>query len=106
VERKTGFAIVKKLKARNKEEVTKAALRAIQTHSRQFKTLTLDNGTEFHNYAVLEERFPLRSTSLRLTTRGKEAPMKTSTACCGSTYPKECACARSRRPNAIRYLRT
>jgi IS30 family transposase len=60
VERKTGFAIIKKLKARNKEEVTLAATKAIRSHCRQFKTLTLDNGTEFHDYAVLEERFPVK----------------------------------------------
>jgi IS30 family transposase len=60
VERKTGFAIVKKLTARTKQEVTRAASRAIRRHCRQFKTLTLDNGTEFHDYALLEQRFPVR----------------------------------------------
>jgi transposase, IS30 family len=60
VERKTGFAIIKKLRARNTDEVTRAATRAIRRHCRNFKTLTLDNGTEFHNYAVLEQRFPLK----------------------------------------------
>jgi IS30 family transposase len=60
VERKTGFAIIKKLSARNKEEATRAALKAIRRHRARFKTLTLDNGTEFHDYAKLEERFPLK----------------------------------------------
>lgn len=60
VERKTGFAIIKKLTARNTEQVTRAATRAIRRHCRRFKTLTLDNGTEFHDYAVLEQRFPLK----------------------------------------------
>jgi transposase, IS30 family len=60
VERKTGFAIVKKLKARNKAEVIRAATRAIRSHCRQFKTITFDNGTEFHDYALLEERFPVK----------------------------------------------
>jgi transposase, IS30 family len=59
VERKTGFAIIKKLKARTKDEVTKAATRAIRRHCRQFKTITFDNGTEFHDYALLEQRFPV-----------------------------------------------
>jgi IS30 family transposase len=59
VERKTGYAIIKKLAARNKAEVTQAALRAIRRHCHKFKTLTLDNGTEFHDYAVLEQHFPL-----------------------------------------------
>jgi IS30 family transposase len=60
VERTSGFAIIKKLKARTKDEVTRAATRAIRSHCRQFKTLTLDNGTEFHDYALLEKRFPLK----------------------------------------------
>lgn len=60
VERKSGFAIVKKLKARTKDEVTRAATKAIRSHCRQFKTLTLDNGTEFHGYAALEAKFPLK----------------------------------------------
>jgi len=60
VERKTGYAIIKKLTARTKEKVTKAATRAIQRHCARFKTLTLDNGTEFHDYALLEQRFPVK----------------------------------------------
>ena len=60
VERKTGFAIIKKLSARNTDEVTRAATRALRHHCHKFKTLTLDNGTEFHNYAVLEQHFPLK----------------------------------------------
>jgi transposase, IS30 family len=60
VERKTGYAIIKKLKARTMHEVTHAASRAIRRHCRNFKTLTLDNGTEFHDYARLEQRFPLK----------------------------------------------
>lgn len=43
VERKTGFAIIKKLTARNTDQVTRAATRAIRRHCRSFKTLTLDN---------------------------------------------------------------
>ena len=60
VERKTGYVIIKKLKARTKDEVTRAATRAIRSHCRRFKTITLDNGTEFHDYAVLEQRFTLK----------------------------------------------
>lgn len=60
VERKTGFAIIKKLRARNTHEVTRAATRAIRRHCRNFKTLTLDNGTEFHDYALLEQRFQVK----------------------------------------------
>jgi len=60
VERKTGYAILKKLTSRSKDEVTRAATRALRQHSRNFRTLTLDNGTEFHDYAILEQRFPVK----------------------------------------------
>jgi IS30 family transposase len=59
VERKTGYVIIKKLPARKKQVVTRAASRAIRRHCRNFKTLTLDNGTEFHDYAILEQRYPI-----------------------------------------------
>lgn len=60
VERTSGYAIVKKLKARTKDEVTRATTRAIRKHCRRFKTITFDNGTEFHDYRLLEERFPVK----------------------------------------------
>jgi transposase, IS30 family len=60
VERKTGYAIIKKLTARSTEQVTKAASRAIRRHCARFRTLTLDNGTEFHDYTRLEQRFPVK----------------------------------------------
>jgi IS30 family transposase len=59
VERKTGFVIIKKLPARNKRAVLRAATRAIRRHHRNFQSLTFDNGTEFHDYAILEQRFHL-----------------------------------------------
>jgi IS30 family transposase len=60
VERKTGFAIIEKLKSRTKDEVSRAATRAIKRHCKKFKTITFDNGTEFHDYALLEQRFPVK----------------------------------------------
>jgi len=60
VERKTGYAIIKKLKTRSKDEVTRAATQALARHSRSFKTITFDNGTEFHDYRLLEQRFPVK----------------------------------------------
>ena len=59
VERKTGYAIIKKLFARTAAEVIKAALEAIEAHGGKFKTITFDNGTEFHEYKVLERRYPV-----------------------------------------------
>ena len=40
--------------------MTQAALPAIREHQANFKTITFDNGTEFHDYKILEEHFPLK----------------------------------------------
>ena len=60
VERATGLAIIKKLSARTKEETTAALIEAIGEHRAKVRTLTFDNGTEFHGYKALEERFGIR----------------------------------------------
>lgn len=60
VERKTGFVIILKLRARNKEQVNRALLRAIARHPDVFKTITLDNGTEFHGYEAVERKRPVK----------------------------------------------
>jgi len=57
VERKSGFTLIRKLKARTKAEVTAAATRVIQRMRASFRTITFDNGTEFHGYEQLEKRF-------------------------------------------------
>ena len=54
VERKSGFAIIKKLDSRTASSTTQAALAAIREHQNRFKTITFDNGTEFHGYKALE----------------------------------------------------
>ncbi len=60
VERKSGLVVIKKMSARTTDSVTPAASRAIEAHRANFRTLTLDNGTEFHAYKSLEELFPLK----------------------------------------------
>jgi IS30 family transposase len=54
------LAIIKKLESRTAAEVNRAAAEAIKEHEGHFQTLTLDNGTEFHGYKELEERFPVK----------------------------------------------
>lgn len=60
VERATGYTVIKKLNARNKEQATTALLRALTGHRQRMKTITFDNGTEFHDYKVLEEQFGIK----------------------------------------------
>jgi len=60
VERKTGLALIRKLSCRTAESVTASALQLLSRRSAEFKTITFDNGTEFHGYKTLEDRFALK----------------------------------------------
>jgi len=54
VERKTGYTLIGKLKARTQLETTQRTIRLIRQHPQQFRTITADNGTEFHDYSSIE----------------------------------------------------
>ena len=60
VERKSGLVIIRKMTSRTAASVTQAALPAIREHQGNFRTITFDNGTEFHDYKLLEKHFPLK----------------------------------------------
>ncbi len=53
VDRKTGYTIIRKLAQRTTLEVNHA-LKAVLKRDSQIKTLTADNGTEFHQYEKIE----------------------------------------------------
>jgi transposase, IS30 family len=55
VERKTGYLVLGKLRARTTAEVTRCAIPLLQQQPQVVHTITSDNGTEFHGYAALEE---------------------------------------------------
>ncbi len=48
VERQSGLTIIRKMESRTAPAATQAALAAISPCARDFRTITLDNGTEFH----------------------------------------------------------
>lgn len=56
VERKTGFALVGKLPDRRSESLSKRLEHLIRLAPDQVKTITADNGTEFHDYASVEKK--------------------------------------------------
>ena len=56
VERKTGG----QLRARTTAEVNRRARRLIRAQPHAVRTITADNGTEFHGYAALERTTPTR----------------------------------------------
>lgn len=60
VERSSGVALVAKLPHRTTAAVNRAALKLIRTSGMPFKTITWDNGTEFHGYKALEQAAGIR----------------------------------------------
>lgn len=60
VERSSGISLVEKLPHRTVTAVNRAMLKLIGTSGLPFKTITWDNGTEFHGYKVLEESADVR----------------------------------------------
>jgi IS30 family transposase len=60
VERKTGYVQIAKLDARTKDEVWKAMHRLLARNPTRYKTITADNGCEFHGYRDVEAAFGVR----------------------------------------------
>jgi len=56
VERVSGYLVMKKLTARNKHQAAQALSQSIAQLRGRVKTITLDNGTEFHDYLRVEQR--------------------------------------------------
>jgi IS30 family transposase len=54
VDRKTGYVSIGKLESRTAEEANRKAVELLRRGIRRTRTLTLDNGTEFHGYKVIE----------------------------------------------------
>jgi IS30 family transposase len=59
VERVSGLAIIKKVAARTKVLTTRAITDAIRRRGMNCKTITFDNGTEFHGYRDIERNLDI-----------------------------------------------
>ena len=55
LERKTGYVIIGKLPNKTTASLNKKAIRLIKISPIKFKTITADNGTEFHQYVQIEK---------------------------------------------------
>ena len=55
VERRTGLTLIGKLNARTKEQANLRTIQLIRKHPDLFKSITADNGTEFHDYELVEQ---------------------------------------------------
>ncbi|MCA1850453.1 MAG: IS30 family transposase [Acidobacteria bacterium] len=60
VERKTGLLLIGKLEDRTTESLNQRVIHLISRHDGAFRTITSDNGTEFHGYKGIEERTKVR----------------------------------------------
>lgn len=56
VERKTRFTLIGKLEAKTKEQTNARTLKLIKPIAAAFKSITADNGTEFHGFAEIEKK--------------------------------------------------
>ena len=54
VDRKTGYVMIAKLRARTVAETNRAAIALINAADRRIRSVTVDNGTEFHGYKAIE----------------------------------------------------
>jgi IS30 family transposase len=55
VERATGYLLIGKLAARNMDEAARRTIELVRKHPEKFRTITADNGTEFHSYKDVEK---------------------------------------------------
>lgn len=55
VERSSGYTLIGKLRNRTKEELNRRMIGLIREMPWAFKSITVDNGTEFHGYRDIEE---------------------------------------------------
>lgn len=60
VDRKSGYAFVEKITHRTAENINSALRKVIKKDTAVFKTITFDNGTEFHSYKEIETEFKIK----------------------------------------------
>ena len=60
VERKTGYVAIGQLAVRTTRAVNRRATRLIRRQPHPVRTITADNGTEFHDYPAIERATPAR----------------------------------------------
>jgi len=60
VERKSGYVLIGKLKARTAAEANRVLLELLARHPGRVRTITADNGTEFHWYGQIEALNPVK----------------------------------------------
>lgn len=60
VERVSGYVLIGKLRARTMAEAARRTIQLVRKHPEKFRTITSDNGTEFHSYERVESATGVR----------------------------------------------
>ena len=55
VERATGYTLIGQLNDRTAESLNRRVIELMKSSGKEFKTITADNGTEFHQYEIIEQ---------------------------------------------------
>ena len=55
MERKSGYVEIAKVEARTVDRINQQTIALVNRQHRRVKTITSDNGTEFHGYKTIEE---------------------------------------------------
>lgn len=76
LERKTGYVLIGKSKDKSTASVNKRIISMINKSGLTFKTITADNGTEFHQYKKLKTHVMSRFILQRHIIPGNEEVMK------------------------------
>ena len=86
---RSNYVMIGKRKARTVEATNQRARSLINRAPRRIRTVTVDNGTEFHGYQQIEVATVRRSISLHRITLGNVGPARTPTDSSVSIYPSE-----------------
>ncbi len=89
VERKSGYVIIGKLNDRTTRSLNKRCIKLLSRETAKFKTITADNGTEFHQYPEIEKAANTEFYFAARITLGSAERMRIPTALSVSICPKE-----------------
>ena len=100
VERKSGYLMLGKLPARTAAQTNRALLGLMARHPGRMRTITADNGTEFHWYGEVEALSPVKFYFATPHHSWERGTTRTPTDSSGSICPKEQPWPESPKANA------
>ena len=106
VERKTGYLVMGKLARHRAADATARTIELIGRHRGRVRTVTADNGTEFHSYAEIEAATGTRFYFATPHHSWERGTNENTNGLSASTCPSAAAWRTSRRPTATRSPRS